>query len=74
MKKQKKPYSDMLRELEEILEKMNRGEIPIDELEETVSSAAKTITFLKNRLKSTEAQVIRVLKALEEDDQEGEPE
>jgi len=44
---------------------MNRGEIPIDELEDVVKSAAQKIRFLRDRLKATEAEITKVLSELE---------
>jgi exodeoxyribonuclease VII small subunit len=67
--KKPKGYSAVLRELEETLEKMNRGDIPIDELEETIKSAAVKIRYLKDKLKATEAEISKVLQEIE-----GEPE
>jgi exodeoxyribonuclease VII small subunit len=71
MMKTKKPkgYSEVLRELEETLEKMNRGDIPIDELEETIKSAAGKIRYLKERLKATEAEITKVLREIEDGDE-----
>jgi exodeoxyribonuclease VII small subunit len=63
--KKTKGYSEVLRELEETIERMNRGEIPIDALEDTVKSAAQKIRFLKDRLKATEAEITKVLKEIE---------
>lgn len=60
-------YSEVLRELEETLEKMNRGDVPIDELEETVKSAAKKIQHLRQVLRSTHQEVTKILKDIEED-------
>jgi exodeoxyribonuclease VII small subunit len=60
-------YSDVLRELEETLEKMNRGDVPIDELEETVKGAAKKIQFLRKVLRSTQQEVTKILKDIEDD-------
>ena len=69
--KTKKPkgYSEVLRELEETLEKMNRGDIPIDELEETIKSAAGKIRSLKESLKATEAEITKVLREIEDGDE-----
>ncbi len=69
--KTKKPkgYSEVLRELEETLEKMNRGDIPIDELEETIKSAAGKIRYLKERLKATEAEITKVLREIKDGDE-----
>ena len=55
--------------LEETLEKMNRGDIPIDELEETIKSAAGKIRYLKERLKATEAEITKVLREIEDGDE-----
>jgi len=63
--KKAKGYTDVLRELEEMLDRMNRGEIPIDELEDVVKSAAQKIRFLRDRLKATEAEITKVLSELE---------
>jgi exodeoxyribonuclease VII small subunit len=65
--KKAKGYSEVLRELEGLLDRMNRGEIPIDELEETVRSAAGKIRLLKERLKATEAEITKVLREIEEE-------
>lgn len=67
--KKSKGYSDVLRELEDTLDRMNRGDISIDELEETIKSAAGKIRYLKDRLKATEAEISKVLREIE-----GEPE
>lgn len=67
--KKTKGYSEVLRELEETLEKMNRGDIPIDELEETIKSAAGKIRYLKERLKATEAEITKVLREIEDGDE-----
>jgi exodeoxyribonuclease VII small subunit len=65
--KKSKGYSEILRELEGLLDRMSRGEVPIDELEETVKSAAAKIRFLKDRLKATEAEITKVLREIEEE-------
>ncbi len=61
-------YSEVLKDLEETLERMNRGEVPIDDLEETVKAAAKKIQYLRQVLKSTQAEITKTLKDLEDDD------
>ena len=63
--KKAKGYSDVLKELEETLERMNRGEIPIDELEEAIKSAAWKIRYLRDKLKATEAEIVKVLREIE---------
>lgn len=65
MKKAKR-YSEVLKELEDTLEKMNRGEIPIDELQNSVKEAAGKIQYLRQILRSTQAEVTKILKEIEE--------
>ena len=64
--KKAKGYSDVLKELEETLDRMNRGDIPIDELEEAIKSAAQKILYLRDKLKATEAEIVKVLREIEE--------
>ncbi len=63
--KKNKGYSEVLKELEGTLERMNRGDIPIDELEEAIKSAAGKIRYLRDKLKSTEAEIVKVLREIE---------
>ena len=63
--KKSKGYSEILRELEEMLDRMNRGDIPIDELEDAIKSAAQKIRYLRDKLKSTEAEIVKVLREIE---------
>jgi exodeoxyribonuclease VII small subunit len=65
--KKAKGYTEVLRELEETLERMSRGEIPIDELEEAVKSSAQKIRFLKEKLKAAEAEITKVLRDMEDE-------
>lgn len=65
-RKKGKGYSEVLRELEETIERMGKGEVPIDELEETIRQASEKIRFLRERLKATEAEVTRVLAEIEQ--------
>jgi exodeoxyribonuclease VII small subunit len=63
--KKAKGYSEVLKELEETLARMNRGEIPIDELETAIKSAAQKIRYLREKLKATEAEIVKVLREIE---------
>ncbi len=65
-------YSEVLRELEETVERMSRGEVPIDDLEETVKASAKKIQYLRQVLRSTQAEITKVLKEIEEEENSGE--
>lgn len=66
--KKDKSYSEVLKDLEETLDKMNKGSIPIDKLETTVKSAAEKIKFLRQKLRSTEAEITKVLHDIEEEE------
>lgn len=63
----KKSYSEVLKELETIVERMNKGEIPIDQLGESVKNAAEMIAYLRRSLKATEAEITAILKGLEDE-------
>ena len=65
-------YSEVLRELEETLDRMSRGDVPIDELEETVKAAAKKIQYLRQVLRSTQTEVTKILKDLDKEVTHGE--
>ena len=65
--KKARQYSEVLKGLEDPLAKMNRGEVPIDELEETVKQAAEKIRYLRGILRSTQTVVTKILKEVEEE-------
>jgi len=69
----KKGYSETLKDLEAIIERMHKGEIPIDQMGITVKQAADLIAFLRKHLKATEAEITTILKGLEEDADTREP-
>lgn len=62
----KKNYSEMLKDLEALVEKMNTGDIPVDKLGESVKSAAEMIKTLKQNLRSTEAEITEILKSIDD--------
>jgi exodeoxyribonuclease VII small subunit len=62
----KKTYSEILRDLEALVEKMNTGEIPVDRLAESVKSASEMIKTLKKSLKSTETEIAEILKSIDD--------
>ncbi len=63
--KKEKTFSEILKELEDTVERMNRGEISIDKLGETVKDAVKKVKLLKKRLRETEMEIDEVFKELE---------
>jgi exodeoxyribonuclease VII small subunit len=62
----KKTYSEILRDLEVLVEKMNTGDIPVDKLAESVKSASEMIKTLKKSLKSTEVEIAEILKSIDD--------
>ena len=60
----KKTYSETLKDLEAIIEHMQKGDVPIDQLGANVKQAADMITFLRANLKATEAEITAILKGL----------
>jgi len=62
----KKNYSEVLKELEAIVEKMNQGDVPVDKLGETVKSASEMIKYLRQNLKATEVEISEILKGIDE--------
>ena len=54
-------YSQMLAELQEIVDLVSRDECPVDELEEKVQRAGLLIKTLRERLRKTESSVSEML-------------
>lgn len=54
-------YSQMLTELQEIVDSVSRDHCPVDELEEKVQRAGQLIKTLRKRLKKTEKSVSEML-------------
>lgn len=63
----KRTYSEVMKDLETVVERMHKGEIPIDQLGESVKTAAEMIRFLRQNLKATEAEITAILKGLEDE-------
>jgi exodeoxyribonuclease VII small subunit len=60
-------YSLAFEELQRIVSEMERGDIGIDELAVNVKRASELIQFCRNKLKTTELDVAKILKQLEEE-------
>ncbi len=59
-------YEDACKELEQIVQDMEKGDISVDELAEKIKRSAVLIRFCKQKLKTTEESVEAILKNLEE--------
>lgn len=62
MSKKQLTYSDAIAEIEVIVDRMENGELDIDELTANVKRVAELLTFCKAKLKSTEEEVQKILK------------
>ena len=59
-------YAVAFEELNTIVEEIEKGEIPVDELSEKVRRAAELIRICKQKLTTTGEDVDQILKELEE--------
>ena len=55
-------------EIEEILEKIETGELDVDALTDKVKRVAKLLDICKTKLKTTETEIQKVIEGLEEAD------
>ena len=61
-------YTEAFEELQRIVAEMEAGGITIDDLSEKVKRAALLIKICKTKLTTTEEEVSKILKELEEDE------
>lgn len=61
MAKEKISYEASIKEIEEILEKIETGNLSVDELAGKVSRVTELLKFCRDRLHTTEAQIDRIL-------------
>ncbi len=61
-------YTEAFEELQAIVSEIEQGEISVDELSEKVKRAAMLIKLCKSKLTTTEADVSRILKDLDQAD------
>lgn len=64
--KDKPNYTEAFSELQEIVNEIEQGEISVDQLSEKVKRAAVLIQICKEKLSSTELDVQKILKSIEE--------
>ena len=58
-------YSDAFEELQEIVSEIEQGEISVDELAAKVKRATQLIKICKDKLSTTEEDVSKILKELD---------
>ena len=61
-------YNEAILEIEEILQKIESGELYVDELTDKVKRVAYLLETCKKKLKSTENEIQKVIDGLEEDE------
>ena len=61
-------YGEAMTEIEEILEKIETGELDVDELTDKVKRVASLLDTCKKKLKTTEAEIQKVIEGLENED------
>lgn len=60
-------YDEALAELRMILQQLQEGKVPMEEMSEKVKRAAELVQFCKEKLRSTEDEVERLLGGIEEE-------
>jgi exodeoxyribonuclease VII small subunit len=61
-------YGEAMAEIEEILEKIESGELDVDELTDKVRRVANLLELCRKKLKTTEAEIQKVIEGLEDTD------
>ncbi len=61
-------YGEAMDEIEEILEKIESGELDVDELTDKVKRVASLLDTCKKKLKTTETEIQKVIERLEDTD------
>ena len=64
MSKKTLSYNDAVKELEKILNKLENEEIDLDNLSENVKRASELITICKEKLRSTEVEVEKIVEKM----------
>ena len=67
MDKKKIAYGDAVREVEEILERLNNEELDVDQMAAEVKRAGELIGLCKEKLRKAEEDVAKVIKNEEEE-------
>jgi exodeoxyribonuclease VII small subunit len=61
-------YGEAMTQIEDILEKIEAGELDVDELTDKVKRVANLLDICKKKLKTTETEIQKVIEGLEEAD------
>jgi len=69
MSKKNLSYSEAVTRIDEILQQIEAGELDVDELAEKVKQAAELLKLCKAKLFSTEKEVEKILKEMDDNDE-----
>nr|WP_294726381.1 exodeoxyribonuclease VII small subunit [Prevotella sp.] len=61
MEKKEMKYEEALRQLEDIVEKMENDELDIDQLSDQLKKAKKLVKLCKDKLTKTDAEIRKLL-------------
>ena len=61
-------YGEAMTQIEDILEKIEAGELDVDELTDKVKRVANLLDICKKKLKTTETEIQKVIEGLEKSD------
>lgn len=62
-------YNEAITEIEEILQKIESGELDVDELTDKVKRVAYLLETCKKKLRTTESEIQKVMDDLEKDEE-----
>lgn len=62
----KMTYNEAISEIEEILDKIENGQLDVDELTEKVKRVAVLLKMCREKLKSANDEVVKILKEMED--------
>lgn len=62
-------YNEAITEIEEILQKIESGELDVDELTDKVKRVAYLLEACKKKLKTTESEIQKVIDGLEKEEE-----
>jgi len=72
MAKKNPSYSEAVLQIEEILEQIENGELDVDQLAEKVKQASELLKICRGKLFETEKEIDRILKDMDEEEEDEE--
>ncbi len=60
-------YQDAIREIEEIIKKIENGELDVDQLTSQVKRVSSLLDICRKKLKTAEEEIKKIIKGLKED-------